>query len=464
MFIGRQKEIQTLRERFDSDSFELGIIYGQRRIGKTSLILESTKGYQHLYLLARDDGYQNNLSHFCGKFHEFSRFPFTPRFNTFDEFFDSVFQFTDQEKLILTIDELPYLAKAYPGILSYLQGKADELKREHRNIKILLTGSDISFMVDLLENKAKPLYQRSTLKIRVGPLCFSDAVKMLAGFDNQDKIKYLSIFGTRPYYLERIQKDKDFVTNIVALCFSASSILTDAPNMTLPLGYTSNSSYIAILLALANHKQKVKEIADSIRVESNVCSTYLNRMLEGESIERRETFNGNHKTNYYVISDPFIRFYYRLIYPYLPDIERGVGEAIFKANMSVVDDIVSHGFEDVVNAYMDEKNAANLLPAVYHEFKNYSAANSPLGRAVEIDGLAESINGRRLLAIEAKYKNKDLSLEVLNHLKESVSIFANRYQAIDYYLFSKTGFSRDIITIDDPCVHLVSLDDMVDNG
>ena len=205
-------------------------------------------------------------------------------------------------------------------------------------------------MLDLLENKAKPLYQRSTFKIHVGPLCFSDAVKMLSGFDNQDKVKYLSIFGTRPYYLERLNKGLDFAANIESLCFSSSSILTDAPNMTLPLGYNTNSSYISILIALANHKRKVKEIADSLRVDANACSTYLNRMLEGESIERRETFYGNRKTNYCVITDPFIRFYYRLIYPYLPDIERGIGKAVFEASGAIIDGIIHHGFEDVVDA------------------------------------------------------------------------------------------------------------------
>ena len=121
-------EKQNTARKVKTYSFELGVIYGQRRIGKTSLIFESTKGYRHLYLLAREDGYQNNLSAFCAKFQEFSHFPFAPNFRSFDLFFDAVFQFSNQEKLILTIDELPFLAKAYPGILSYLQGKADELK------------------------------------------------------------------------------------------------------------------------------------------------------------------------------------------------------------------------------------------------------------------------------------------------------------------------------------------------
>ena len=64
----------------------------------------------------------------------------------------------------------------------------------------------MSFMVDLLENKAKPLYQRSTFKIHVKPMVFSDAVEMLKGLSNLDIIKYLSIFGNRPYYLDKINK------------------------------------------------------------------------------------------------------------------------------------------------------------------------------------------------------------------------------------------------------------------
>ncbi|MBO5529442.1 MAG: hypothetical protein J6A47_09080 [Bacilli bacterium] len=67
------------------------------------------------------------------------------------------------------------------------------------------------------------------------------------------------------------------------------------------------------------------------------------------------------------------------------------------------------------------------------------------------------------MAIEAKYKNKDISLEVLDHLKESVSIFADRYERVDYYLFSKKSFAKDIQTVHDPRVHLISLDEMVGN-
>ncbi|MBP5216615.1 MAG: ATP-binding protein, partial [Bacilli bacterium] len=184
-----------MRKRLNGSGFELGVVYGQRRIGKTSLILEAVKGFRHLYFLSREDSYQNNLAYFSREYRAFTKLPFVPAFDSFDELFDAAIESAGNEKLALVIDELPFLAKAYPGIVSYLQGLADRLKREGKDIKLILSGSDMSFMIDLLEDRGKPLYQRSTFKIHVGPMVFSDAIRMLDGVSGLEKAKYLSIFG-----------------------------------------------------------------------------------------------------------------------------------------------------------------------------------------------------------------------------------------------------------------------------
>ena len=459
MFIGREVELKVLKNKYKNDNFELGIIYGQRRIGKTSLILESAKSYKHIYLLSRSTSYQDNLLYFNNEYKKFLNSSLPLNFTSIDEILLSLKELSKNQKLIVIIDELPFLAKVYPGIVSFLQGYTDALKRENINMKLILSGSDVSFMLDLLENKAKPLYQRATFRIHVLPMIFSDAAKMLENIDDFDKVKYLSIFGNRPYYLEKIDKNKSFDENIIELCFSNNSILIDAPNITLPLGYSGNSAYISILTAISNRKHKVKEIADYLQLDSKVLSTYLKRMSDSESVEKRETFNGNHKTNYYEISDPFIRFYYKLIFLNIEDIQRGLGKEIFKSNLKVIDSIIEHGFEDVVNSYMDEKNLNGELNAIYHSFKKYSVDNSILGRSVEIDGLSESLDKRSLLVIEAKYRNKDISLKVLNHLKESASIFSG-YKNKVYYLFSKTSFADDLVRHKSENIKLISLADM----
>ena len=460
MFIGRKNELNILKEKFDSDKFEFGVIYGQRRIGKTSIIQEASKDYNHIYFLSRIDNYQNNLKYFSNEFSKFANFPSNLSFDSFDELFDELIKYIGNKRTIIIIDELPFLANVYPGIISYLQNLSDNLKNNNSLIKIIISGSDMSFMVDLLSNRAKPLYQRATFKIHVKEMIFSDAIKMLSGINKVDIIKYLSIFGNRPYYLDKIEKNKDFKSNIIKLCFDSSSILIDAPNITLPIGYSSNSVYISILIAIANHKQKVKEIADYLKLDSNSTSTYLGRMLASSSIEKRETFNGNAKTNYYEISDQFIRFYYRLIINNLPIIERNLGDEIFKENIKIIENIICHGFEDVVNSYMDELNQNNELPCVFNTFKKYEVSNSKIGRPIEIDGLADSLDKTKLIVVEAKFKNENISSQVLNHLKESASIFT-KYKEIYYYLFSKTNFAKDLSQLNNKHVKLFTLNDMI---
>ena len=459
MFIGRKEELESIKTRLDSNGYELGIIYGQRRIGKTSIILEAIKDYSHLYFLARDASYRNNLDYFTTQYSKYLKTPFTPFFDTFDALFDSILEQVSKQKIVIVIDELPFLAKNYPGVISYLQGFCVEIKRNGLDIKIILSGSDMSFMVDLLENKAKPLYQRSTFKIHVKPMVFSDAVEMLKGLSNLDIIKYLSIFGNRPYYLDKINKSLSFEDNIINLCFNKSSILLDAPNITLPLGYTTNSIFVSILIAISQRRKRVKDIADELRIEDNALATYLLRMMEGTAIEKRSMFNGNRKTNYYEITDPFMRFYYRIIYPNQSEIENGLGYSIYKETKDDVEDIINHSFEDVVISYLNEQNQLLLLPEPFHQFQNYVVDNSSLGRSIDIDALADSLNGKTLLVVEAKFRNRSLSMKVLEHLKESASIFS-KYQNIHYYLFSKSSFSDDLLKLDDSRVKLITIDTM----
>ena len=84
-----------------------------------------------------------------------------------------------------------------------------------------------------------------------------------------------------------------------------------------------------------------------------------------------------------------------------------------------------------------------------------------MDRSVEIDGIAESITDKKgLIVIEDKFREKDISINVLNHLKESVSIF-EVYSNIHYYLFSKKGFTKDLLKLRDKNVHLIDINKMI---
>lgn len=106
MFIGREKEIKILQEKMTNDQLEVGIVYGQRRIGKTSLINEAIKEYDHVYLLSRDTGVQDNLNDFSVTIAKYFNLPSFTRFHSLDELFDHLFK-EIKEQTIVVIDELP---------------------------------------------------------------------------------------------------------------------------------------------------------------------------------------------------------------------------------------------------------------------------------------------------------------------------------------------------------------------
>ena len=459
MFYGRKKELQFLKSQLESENGEVGFVYGQRRIGKTSLVLESLKERKCLYFLASDTTELANRTLFSASLNGYLGLPKDYVYPSFADIFASLEQVAEKEKLFLFIDELPFLAKTYPAIMTLLQGFIDNVKP--KGAKIIFSGSDIAFIKSLLKDKSAPLYKRETFQLEVRQLPFSEAKEMLQGFPKDDIIPYISLFGGRPLYLSMLEKYVGFYENVKRLLFSIGGGLVDAPMITLPTTWGNNGVYTAIYEAIASRKRKVKEISEATGIPSNNLSTYLEKLLEAEILVKKESFNGSLKGNYYDFNDPLLGFYYLFVFPYVDLIRRGAGQAVFEEQKERIDLYISKAFEHAVIQYMDERNVEGKLGALYQPFKSFRADNSPLKRSIEIDAMAEGVfDSKKLLVIEAKYREKNLSLSVLEHLKESVSIFP-KYKEIDYYLFSKTGFSDDIKAVQDDHVHLVSLEDML---
>ncbi len=459
MFIGRQDELKELKSRYESDHFELGVIYGARRIGKTSIIKESIKDREALYFQALESSEIDNRTTFSRFVNKLLNIPYDVIYPTFSDAFDQLIKFADGKALVLVLDEIAYIANSDKGFLSELQYCIDH-KFKATRIKLLLSGSNISFMKEILKDKRGPLFQRSTFKMHITRMPFSDAASFLVGISNEEKTKYLSVFGGYPFYLEMIDKSETFEENIKRLLFGKYGNLADAPDQILPSSVTDQGTYNAILKAIANRRRTNKDIASYLSKSENHVAAYLPKLVENETIEKREAFSRSQKLNYYEISDSLIRFWYKFIFEHKEEIALGLGEAVYEEAKEGIDDFIARGFEDVAIAYLTEQNAKGRLPCYYEPIRNYKVDNSKLGRSIELDGLAKGLgkNNDHLLVLECKYRSKIFSLEMLEHLKESASIFEG-YSVRDYYLFSKSGFDERVLSEGDD-VHSLTLDDM----
>lgn len=149
-FVGRDRELKKLNELYQEEEFQFVVIYGRRRVGKTMLINEFLKKKRSVYYMAVEGTSKENLSGIskvllAEKNEEF----YMPEFQDFESllsYIDHLCKNTDdQERLVIVIDEFPYLAGSYPAISSMLQSHIDQCWKDS-NLFLILCGSSMSFM------------------------------------------------------------------------------------------------------------------------------------------------------------------------------------------------------------------------------------------------------------------------------------------------------------------------------
>lgn len=453
MFIGRKKELNELNFRFNNSKKEFGVIYGRRRIGKSTLINEFLKDKPNIFFQAKKDSMYGNLRSFSYEIDKLLDLPKSFVFSSMEEAFDSLIEYAKGKRFVIAIDEYPYIVNQDASFPSVLQEVID---RAPDNIFFLISGSDVGMLKNELEDHNSPLYKRRTFEMNVTKLKYSESLEYLKNVDNETKIKYLSFTSTYPYYLSAMDFDIPFEENIKRLLFNEYGTFFTLPDQLLSNSLNTQDVYNAILYAVSKRKRSNKEIAEYIHEDEAKVSKYIKTLLQSELLDKRETYNGNKKTVYYEIGDPMLRFWYMFIFNNMEKIRMN-GEFVYNNLQEDIKQFICYGFEEVSRLYMDELNSKGLLGNIFAPFKPYKVEKSILNRSIEIDGLSN--DDEKLIVMECKYRKEKFTLSMLKHLEESASVFPSKYNRV-YYLFSKNGFDDEIKKIQSDKYHIVELDDM----
>ena len=437
MFTGRIKELNELNQRYNSGIKEFGIIYGRRRIGKSALIDRFMSDKEGLVYQAKQDSSYGNLRSFSYQLDRMVGLPKDFVFSGWEEALDAVTEHFAGKRFVLVIDEYPYIVsqdKSFPSILQ------DFIDHAPDNAFILLSGSNVSFMEQEINNEKSPLYKRKTFSMELRELGFEEAVSFVSAFKNEDKASFLALFGGYPYYLSAIDPRQSFEGNIKRLVFNEYGVFFNLPDQVLSNSTKAQDVYNAILQSISFRHRTISTISLDIREETAKVSKYLDTLISIGIVEKMDTFLGNKKTNYYEIKDPLLRAWYNVVFRNQERLRLN-SDIIFNEIKDDVNDLINHGFENVCHMYIDWQNRAGNLGRIYPELKNYKADNSGLGRSVEIDGVAQA--GNDLLIIDCKFRNRSYSKVYFDHLKESAGVFPESLNK-HYYVFSKKGFANDM--------------------
>lgn len=227
-FLGREKELAVLeREYGRSSSFV--VVYGRRRVGKTTLIKEFIKGKNALYFLAGEEDDRQNLNRFTEKAALFAEQPYIAgsRLDSWDNAF-RIFAHSSEEKKILVIDEFQYLAQMNPAFPSIFQRVWDEIL-EGSNTMVILCGSLINMMTSQVLSHSSPLYGRRTAQIRLQPLSFDEFRGAFPGRPFEELTKLYSITGGVPKYIDFFTGSGSLWENIRDNILAKSGFLYEEP-------------------------------------------------------------------------------------------------------------------------------------------------------------------------------------------------------------------------------------------
>ena len=439
MFIGRKREIKIIEKRIQSEEFEFGILYGRRRIGKTSLLKEILKSNKGLYFVANEMGYEYNLAALSNAVASYYNESIT--FSSLDMVFEYINKKSKTERVLLIIDEFTYLFTKEPAIQSLLQNAIDNHLVES-NVTLILSGSHVGMIEDVISYH-KPLYGRTTFKIQIKPFNYYESSMFYNNFRNEDKVRLYSVFGGIPYYLSKINDKISIKENIEKLIINEDAILTDETEFFLKQELRSITSYSMIINSICSGATRLNEISTKSQVNNTGTTTkYLNTLRSLDIVEKEICFGekANSKRTLYRIKDNFFNFYYRFIYPNKSKLIL-LSPDVFYNNFigPKLDEYVSFIFENIANEFLIRKNKTSQKD-VFYEIARYWGNNKKLKREVEIDLVTKSDKGN--IVYECKWTNDIFRSSVFKDLKKE-SEFLKPYKIGG---FSKSGYSDEAKT------------------
>ena len=442
MFVGRENELAALNKLYDEHTFQMVVIYGRRRIGKTTLISEFISDKPAINFTAQEVNDALNLAQFSKKVYNFFDIPGSiGAFGSWNDAFDFLAVKAKERQFILAFDEFPYAASANRSLKSILQIAIDHHFRDS-GLFLILSGSHIGFMENDVLGYKSPLFGRRTAQLKLEGFDYYDAGKMLGGFSIEDKIKLYACIGGTPHYLALIKENESFEENIRRLYFDMSGYLFNEPTMLLQQELREPAMYNSIIATIAGGATKLNEIAAKIGEDSPKVSKYLQTLVNLQIVSKKYPFGENPQSSrkgLYRLVDNCYEFWYRFVFPNIPEIESGSGDVI--ADMQVFGDELSSyigkpPFETICLQYLQRANRNKLLPFVSTSFGSWWGNDPKEKSQADFDVIAANRRNKQIILGECKWRSSINLVEEAKRLmgkQHLLEEYSERY----YYLFLK---------------------------
>ena len=448
-FVDREQEMETLQSEYEKDGSALVVLYGRRRVGKTTLISEFIKDKNALFFLASEESEAQNRSLLKEKVAEFinSDLLRSAEVKSWDVLFQSIMDTPFESKPVIVLDEFQYLGKANPAFPSIFQRIWEEILKD-KSVMVILCGSLISMMESQTLAYGSPLYGRRTAQIRLKQIPFAYYHEFFPGKSHRELIEMYAVTGGVPKYIELFSESGDIYSAIRKCVLNRSGYLYDEPHFLLQQEVTEVGSYFSIMRAIAAGNSKLSAISAVLEIKATSLTKYLKTLIDLDILEREVPITEENpersKKGLYKIKDNYLRFWFAFVYPNMSFIESGHSEIVMnKIKKSLVRNHIAFVYEDVCKERMWELNAEDRWPFNFTKLGRYWDART------EIDIAALDPEGKNLILGECKYWQEPVDVDVLRNLEAKTDAvdWERNNRKVWYVLFSVSGFTDELTAL-----------------
>lgn len=441
-FVDRIEETTRLEAVLTRDKASLAVLYGRRRLGKSTLVKRVLKN-SDLYFLAdrSEEQHQRALlaKVVAQKFQDFDK----ATYGDWESFFLAV-NYRTQIRFSLCLDEFPYLAEQSPELPSVLQKLIDGRLLKYN---LVLCGSSQHMMYGLFLDSTAPLYGRADEIMRLMPIRLPYMQEALH-LDAVEAIEEYSVWGGVPRYWELRENNSSLDEALWHNVFSVNGVLYEEPVKLFQDDVKDVVKTSTIMSYVGTGANRLSEIAARCNEPATNLSRPLKKLIDLGFLEKDVPFGideKNAKKSLYKIADSFMAFYYQFVVPNRSFIELGRRLPIIDSLEANFSKYVSLRWENICRNAVTGNVIGDVLYGKAKRWWGTVLNENGDHEQMEFDVVAESIDKKSLLVGECKWTTQENATQLISELRRKANLlpFAKNH-TINLFLFLKVKPKGDI--------------------